>query len=130
MSDADTPLEFVGSAEDDLFVFPPTVKRVIGFAIRIAQKGGKHPDAKPLKGFKGAGVLEVISDFDGNTFRAVYTVKLKGVVYVLHAFQKKSKKGIKTPKAEIDKVKARLKDAQALHEERSSNEKESKIHKK
>jgi phage-related protein len=130
MSDADTPLEFVGSAEDDLFVFPPTVKRVIGFAIRIAQKGGKHPDAKPLKGFKGPGVLEVISDFDGNTFRAVYTVKLKGVVYVLHAFQKKSKKGIKTPKAEIDKVKARLKDAQALHEERSNNEKENKIHKK
>jgi phage-related protein len=130
MSDADTPLEFVGSAEDDLFVFPSTVKRVIGFAIRIAQKGGKHPDAKPLKGFKGAGVLEVISDFDGNTFRAVYTVKLKGVVYVLHAFQKKSKKGIKTPKAEIDKVKARLKDAEALHEERRRNEKENKIYKK
>ena len=130
MSDADTPLEFVGSAEDDLFVFPPTVKRVIGFAIRIAQKGGKHPDAKPLKGFKGAGVLEVISDFDGDTFRAAYTVKLKGVAYVLHAFQKKSKKGIKTPKAEMDKVKARLKDAEALHEERYKNEKESKIHKK
>jgi phage-related protein len=74
--------------------------------------------------------LEVISDFDGNTFRAVYTVKLKGAVYVLHAFQKKSKKGIKTPKAEIDKVKARLKDAEALLEERSKNEKESKIHKK
>jgi phage-related protein len=129
MSDADTPLEFIGSAEDDLFVFPPTVKRVIGFAIRIAQKGGKHPDAKPLKGFKGAGVLEVTSDFDGNTFRAVYTVKFKGVVYVLHAFQKKSKKGIKTPKAEIDKVKARLRDAQALHE-RSNNEKENQIYKK
>ena len=127
MSDADTPLEFIGSAEDDLFVFPPTVKRVIGFAIRIAQKGGKHPDAKPLKGFKGAGVLEVISDFDGNTFRAVYTVRFKGVVYVLHAFQKKSKKGIKTPKAEMDKVKVRLRVAQALHEERISDEKENKI---
>jgi phage-related protein len=130
MSDADTPLEFIGSAEDDLFVFPPAVKRVIGFAIRTAQKGGKHPDAKPLKGFKGAGVLEVISDFDGNTFRAVYTVKFKGVIYVLHAFQKKSKKGIKTPRAEIDKVKARLRDAQALHEERNSDEKENQIHKK
>jgi phage-related protein len=130
MSDADTPLEFVGSAEDDLFVFPPAVKRVVGFAIRIAQRGGKHPDAKPLKGFKGAGVLEVISDFDGNTFRAVYTVKFKGVVYVLHAFQKKSKKGIKTPRAEIDKVRTRLRDAQALHEERSSHEKENQIHKK
>ena len=63
---------------------------------------GKHPDAKPLKGFKGAGVLEIVSDFDGNTFRAVYTVKIKGVIYVLHAFQKKSKKGIATPKAELD----------------------------
>src|SRR3981189_2801777 len=108
MSDADTPLEFVGSAEDDLFVFPPTVKRVIGFAIRIAQKGGKHPDAKPLKGFKGAGVLEVISDFDGNTFRAVYTVRLRGIIYVLHAFQKKSRKGIKTPLNEIEKINSRL----------------------
>ena len=58
------------------------------------RKGGKHPDAKPLKGFKGAGVLEIVSDFDGNTFRAVYTVKIKGVLYVLHAFQKKSKKDI------------------------------------
>src|SRR6266705_5830655 len=114
MSDADTPLEFVGSAEDDLFVFPPTVKRVIVFAIRIAQKGGKHPDAKPLKGFKGAGVLEIISDFDGNTFRAVYTVKLRGVIYVLHAFQKKSRKGIKTPLNEIEKIYSRLRDAEAL----------------
>ena len=98
MSDADTPLEFVGSAEDDLFVFPPTVKRVIGFAIRIAQKGGKHPDAKPLERIQGCWRLEVISDFDGNTFRAAYTVKLKGVAYVLHAFQKKSKKGSKHQK--------------------------------
>src|SRR5882672_7459847 len=98
MSDADTPLEFVGSAEDDLFVFPPTVKRVIGFAIRIAQKGGKHPDAKPLKGFKGAGVLEARSRADGNSSRPGYTDKLKGVVYVLHAFRRKSKKGIKTTK--------------------------------
>src|SRR5258707_10267300 len=103
MSDADTPLEFVGSAEDDLFVFPPTVKRVIGFAIRIAQKGGKHPDAKPLKGFKGAGDLEDISDCDGNTLRAVYTVKVKGVRYVLHAFQIECKKGLKTLKCAIEK---------------------------
>jgi phage-related protein len=78
MSDTDTPLEFIGSSEDDLFEFPMEVKRVIGFALRAAQKAGKHPDAKPLKGFGGAGVLEVISDFDGDTFRAVYTVKFKG----------------------------------------------------
>src|ERR1700682_446205 len=117
MSDADTPLEFVGSAEDDLFVFPPTVKRVIGFAIRIAQKGGKHPDAKPLTGFKGAGVLEVISDFAGNTFRAVLYRQTQRCRLRSSCVSEKIKKGIKTPKAEIDKVKARLKDAEALHEE-------------
>jgi phage-related protein len=88
----------------------------IGFALRTAQKGGKHSDAKPLKGFKGAGVLEIVSDFDGNTFRAVYTVRIKGVIYVLHAFQKKSRKGISTPKTEIDKIKRRLKEAESLAE--------------
>jgi phage-related protein len=85
-------------------------------ALRTAQKGGKHSDAKPLKGFKGAGVLEIVSDFDGNTFRAVYTVRIKGVIYVLHAFQKKSKKGISTPKTEIDKIKRSLKEAESLAE--------------
>jgi phage-related protein len=128
MSDTDTPLEFIGSSEDDLFEFPPEVKRVVGFALRAAQKGGKHPDAKPLTGFGGAGVLEIISDFDGNTFRAVYAVKFKGVIYVLHAFQKKSKKGIRTPQAEIDKIKLRLKQAQALYAE-SDYEKKNQIDK-
>jgi phage-related protein len=104
------------------------VKRHAGFALRVAQKGGKHADAKPLSGFGGAGVLEVVSDFDGNTFRVVYTVKLAGVVYVLHAFQKKSKTGIKTPQAQIDKIKVRLKEAQDLHAE-SDHEKQSQIHK-
>jgi phage-related protein len=80
---------------------------------------GKHPDAKPLKGFKGAGVLEVVSDFDGDTFRAVYTVRLKGVVYVLHAFQKKAKKGIAAPKFEMDRIMARLKEAQLAHAEKT-----------
>src|ERR1700739_2171767 len=117
MTDTDTQLEFIGTSEDDLFEFPRKVKYVIGFALRMAQKGGKHPDAKPLRGFGGAGVLEVISDFDGDTFRAVYTVKFKGVVYVLHAFQKKSKKGNETPQAEINKVKARLKLAEAEYAE-------------
>jgi phage-related protein len=68
-----------------------------------------------LKGFTGAGVLEIISDFDGNTFRAIYTVRLKGVIYVFHAFQKKSRKGIETPQNEIDKIRSRLKDAEMLH---------------
>ena len=116
MALTDTPLEFVGSSRDDLSDFPDDVKRCIGLALRTAQKGGKHPDAKPLKGFKGAGVLEIISDFDGNTFRAVYTVRLRGIIYVLHAFQKKSRKGIKTPLNEMEKIKSRLRDAEALHE--------------
>jgi phage-related protein len=88
----------------------------MGFALFTAQVGGKHPDAKPLKGH-GSGVLEVVEDFDGSTFRAVYTVRFEKVVYALHAFQKKSKKGIKTPKAELDLVKARLKDAREIHEQ-------------
>jgi phage-related protein len=75
----------------------------MGYALSLAQASKKHVDAKPLKGFGGAGVLEVVEDSDGNAFRAVYTVKLAGVVYVLHAFQKKSKKGIKTSSADIDK---------------------------
>lgn len=86
MTDTDKPLEFVGSSKEDLSGFPFEVKRGVGFALRAAQKGGKHPDAKPLTGFGGAGVLEVVSDFDGDTFRAVYTVKLKGAIYVLQRF--------------------------------------------
>lgn len=116
MSKTDTPLEFMGTSREDLSEFPDEVKYCIGFALRTAQKGGKHSDAKPLKGFKGAGVLEIVSDFDGNTFRAVYTVRIKGVIYVLHAFQKKSRKGISTPKTEIDKIKRRLKEAESLVE--------------
>ena len=129
MTDTDKPLEFIGTSKEDLSEFPLEVKRCVGFALRTAQKGGKHPDAKPLTGFGGAGVLEIISDFDGDAFRAVYTVKLKGIVYVLHAFQKKSKTGTKTPQFELDKIKARLKDAQALHAE-SEHEKQNQIHKK
>jgi len=118
MSKTDTLLEFIGTSRDDLSEFPTEVKYHIGFALRSAQKGGKHLDAKPLKGFKGAGVLEIVSDFDGNTFRAVYTVKIQGVIYVLHAFQKKSRKGIATPKAELDKIRRRLKEAEQASLER------------
>ena len=84
----------------------------MGQAIDDAQHGGEHPAAKALKGFGGRGVLEVIDNHDGDTYRAVYTVKFAGVVYVLHAFQKKSKKGIATPQREIDLIKARLKRAE------------------
>jgi phage-related protein len=112
------PLIWIGTALEDLKGFPEDVKQSMGYALHQAQTGGKHPDAKPLKGFGGAGVLEVVDDFDGNTYRAVYTVKLAGFVYALHAFQKKSRKGAKTGLTDIEKVKSRLKLAEEDHAER------------
>ncbi|MEG4146707.1 type II toxin-antitoxin system RelE/ParE family toxin [Microcoleus sp. Pol12B5] len=106
------PVEWIGSSRDDLREFPEDVQQIMGFALYRAQLGKKHPDAKPLKGFKGAGVLEIVDNFDGDTYRAVYTVKFEGIVYVLHAFQKKSKQGISTPKQDIELIEARLKRAQ------------------
>jgi len=97
--------------------FPEGVKNVLGYALHLAQHGEKHLDAKPLKGFGGAKTLEVVEDHQGDTFRAVYTVKFESYVYVLHCFQKKSKKGIATPKPDMDKIRARLKDAELLHRE-------------
>lgn len=111
------PVFWVGSSRRDLRSFPKTVRTTVGQALYDAQTGSRHPDAKPLKGFGGAGVLEVVEDHDGNTYRAVYTVRFAGVVYVLHAFQKKSKAGRKTPQSEIDKVRRRLKDAEQDHAE-------------
>ncbi len=94
--------------------FPQAVREEVGYALYRAQLGEKHPNAKPLKGL-GPGVLEVISECRGDTFRAVYTVKLAGKVYVLHAFQKKSRRGIATPKSDLDLVRQRLKRAIELH---------------
>ncbi|MDX1920206.1 MAG: type II toxin-antitoxin system RelE/ParE family toxin [Candidatus Caenarcaniphilales bacterium] len=111
-------IEWFPSAKSNLDEFPEEVKDHIGYALWVAQIGGKHEDVKPLVGFHGAGVLEVVSDFSGDTFRAVYTVKFKDVLYVLHAFQKKSKKGIETPKADIDLIKSRLKDAEAHYKQK------------
>ena len=99
---------WVSSSLEDLKRFPEPVQKVMGFALFQAQCGGKHLQAKPLKGFGGAGVLEIIEDFDGNAFRTMYTVRFADAVYVLHAFQKRSKRGIKTPKREMDVVRARL----------------------
>jgi phage-related protein len=90
---------------------------VMGQAIDDAEHGGEHPSAKALKGFGGRGVLEIVDDFDGDTYRAVYTVKFAGVIYVLHAFQKKSKKGVATPQRDIDLIKARLKRAEEHYRE-------------
>jgi phage-related protein len=95
--------------------FPREVQRIVGYALYLAQAGAKHQDAKPLAGFGGAGVLEVVEDHDGDTYRAVYTVRLAGAVYVLHVFQKKSRHGIATPTHEIDLIRARLKQAEQLH---------------
>jgi phage-related protein len=84
----------------------------MGYALYVAQQGDKHRDAKPLRGFGGAGVLEIVSDHQGDTFRCVYTVRIAGSVYVLHAFQKKSKSGSATPKADIELIRRRLRDAE------------------
>jgi len=112
------PLVWVGSSRGDLKSFPEEVRLVMGYALYLAQVGGRHPDAKPLRGFGGAGVLEVVDDFDGDTYRAVYTVKLRGVVYALQAFQKKSRKGIRTPQHEMDLVKRRLRQVEEIHARR------------
>ena len=111
------PLDWVGSAKKDFVDFPEPVKDEMGNVLGLAQFGGKHPKAKPWKG-EGAGVFEVVDDHDGDTFRAVYTVRFKEVVYVLHAFQKKSPKGIKTAKTDVDLVSTRLKLAQQDYEAR------------
>jgi phage-related protein len=114
-----TPLFWVGSSRDDLREFPEEVRKVVGFALWQAQMGGKHVDAKVLKGLGGAGVLEV-EDHDGSTFRAVYAVRLSGAVYVLHTFQKKSKKGISTPTTDREMIRRRLKTAEEHHAARQA----------
>ena len=103
------PLFWVGSSKKDLLEMPAQVVDVVGYALYLAQSGYKHQQAKPLKGFGSAGVLEVVEDDDGSTYRAVYTVKFNNGVYVLHCFQKKSHKGIETSKQDKDMIEARLK---------------------
>lgn len=110
-------LEWVASSLEDLRSLPTDVRRVFGQALDDAERGGEHPAAKALKGFGGRSVLEVVDDYDGDTYRAVYTVRFAGVIYVLHVFQKKSKKGIATPKHEIDLIQARLKRAEEHYKE-------------
>jgi phage-related protein len=111
------PLFWIGSAKSDLLDFPEAVKDEIGVALSVAQFGGKHPSAKPWKG-EGAGVLEIVEDYRGDTYRAVYTVKFENAAYVLHAFQKKSPKGIKTAQTDVELVSRRLKVASEDYEAR------------
>ena len=108
------PVTWVGTSLKDLRKFPAPVQDVMGYGLYLAQAGGKHPDAKVLSGFGGAGVLEVIKDHRGDTFRAVYTLKNAGTVYVLHAFQKKSKTGRATPRRDMELIRQRLREAEQL----------------
>jgi phage-related protein len=111
------PLYWAGSAKRDLLAFPEAVKDGIGTALSLAQFGGKHPAAKPWKG-AGSGVLEVVEDHDGNTYRGIYTVRFRCAVYVLHCFQKKSLRGIQTPRPDVELVSQRMKLAVQDYEER------------
>ena len=114
------PVIWVGSSRKALREFPEPVRDHVGYALYAAQKGGKHRDTKALSGFGGAGVVEIIKDFRGDTFRAVYTVRYAEAVYVLHAFQKKSKTGRETPRLDMDLIKQRLREAEQMAKEKKS----------
>jgi len=109
-------LYFVGSSREDVKAFPEEVRQDIGYALFEAQRGQKPAAAKPLQGFGGVGVLELIERHDGDAYRAVYTVKFRRAVYVLHCFQKKAKHGIKTPQQDIELIKQRLRVAEHDYE--------------
>lgn len=107
-------LFWIGTTLDDVRAFPEEVRREVGHALHLAQLGEKSPAAKPLRGFKGAGVLEVVEAFEGNAYRAVYTVRFASGVYALHAFQKKSHRGIATDRPDIELVEKRLREAEEI----------------
>ena len=112
------PVTWMGSSRHDLASFPQPVRRDMGQALYVAQRGDTDPAAKPLKGFGGARVMEIVDRHDTNTYRAVYTVQFAEAVYVLHAFEKKSTRGTATPARDIDLIRRRLADAERLHRER------------
>ncbi len=119
MDRAPKPVIWVGSSRKDLKAFPQRVRADIGQALYAAQMGETDPSAKPLKGFGGTKVMEIVERHDTNTFRAVYTAQFAGRIYVLHAFQKKSKSGIATPQRDIELIRRRLAEAQRLNRERN-----------
>jgi phage-related protein len=108
------PLEFVGTSRDELRSFPKKVQKHVGDDLLAVQHGGKPARAKPLRGFSGAGVLEIIEKYDSDTYRAVYTVRLRGAVYVPPCIQKKSTHGIATAKHDLDLIARRLREAEAI----------------
>jgi phage-related protein len=113
------PCIFIGSSRKDLKGFPAKVQNRVGYALNQVQEGDEPLAAKALKGFGGRAVLELVDDFDGDTYRAVYTVRFAGMVCVLHAFQKKAKRGSTTPKHEIELIKSRLRDAEMHYRART-----------
>lgn len=117
MPSKDKPLAWIGSSKKDLMALPLAVRKFFGHALDFAQRGDKHDAAKVLKGFGGAGVLELVEDDQDGTYRAVYTVKFAEAVFVLHCFSKKSKRGSETTKEDMDIIRARLKVAEALAKE-------------
>lgn len=114
------PVLWVGSSRRDLRAMPDDVRRNIGQALYTAQQGGTDPAAKPLKGFGGARVMEIVERDRGGAYRAVYTAQPGGMIYVLHVFQKKSKRGVATPKQDIDLIRQRLADAERHSRERQN----------
>ena len=114
-SGSEKPVHWIGSSKTDLADHPDDVVRLMGYALGVAQLGGKHPAAKPWKG-EGPGVFEVVESFDGDAYRAIYTVRFEGAVYVLHVFQKKSPSGVRTARTDVDLVSVRLKAARAHYE--------------
>ena len=114
------PVVWVGSSRKDLRALPEPVQDHIGYALYVAQRGGKHQDAKTLKGYGGARVLEIVRDYRGDTFRAVYPVRFAGAVYMLHVFQKKSKKGAGTPKMDVKLIEQRLSEAERIAKGRNA----------
>ena len=108
-------VRWVGSSREDLRAFPKHVRQKIGFVLYLAQRGERHAAAKLLKGLGARGVLEVVGDYDRATYRAVYTVRFAEAIYVLHVFQKKSKRGIATPRRDINLIRQRLREVARIH---------------
>jgi len=117
MDDREKPVEWVGSSRKDIQDLPPRIRKQFGLALLAAQAGGRSPKAKPLSGFGGASVIEVVENHDTDTYRAIYTVRFQEAVYVLHVFQKKSRQGVQTPQKEMELVRSRLKQAEVMHAE-------------
>lgn len=117
MSNKDKQVFWIGSAYKDWLNLPEDVQDVMGYSLHLAQCGEKADNVKPLRGFKGASVLEIVDDYNTDTYRAIYTVQFEGSIYVLHTFQKKSKKGISTPESDIKLIEKRLINAKEHHEQ-------------